>query len=144
MTQDLYRCSCGKGFKTAQGLAGHKRFCQEGVRPPKPEQHVEELLSRFSKLEQNYRELSRQHEGSLKRLDDLNGKVNLLINYVCQGGINLVGVHSSRIIELTGQLYDLKSEMKTSQEKFEREIKGWVWQVIPEQFRPPFIGPGDK
>ena len=98
MTQDLYRCSCGKGFKTAQGLAGHKRFCNEVTRLPKAQEHVEELQSRFSALEQKYNQLSRMYQESLKKYEQLEEKVNLLIEFVCPDGKNYVGLHSRRIM----------------------------------------------
>jgi hypothetical protein len=136
MTEDLYRCSCGKGFKTAQGLAGHKRFCKEVTHLPEAEEHIKGLLPRFSKLEQDYEELSQLYEGSLDRLNQLEKKVDLVAGYVCPAGRNLVGVTGSRIIELSGRLSALESEMDASQKEFEREIKAWVWNVIPEPFRP--------
>ena len=132
----LYQCTCGKAFKTAQGLAGHKRFCQKALQKPVARESVEEWAQRFSKLERNYEELSDLYTGLFERLNELEGNVNQLIQFVCPAGRNHVGVNSSRIIELTAQFSALKSEMDTSQKKLEREIKGWVWNIIPERFRP--------
>jgi hypothetical protein len=137
MAEELYRCtSCGKGFKTAQGLAGHKRFCQKVGHQSQTETGVAELRQRISNLEDKCKILSQQYTGLLERLNDLDKKVNLLIDFVCPAGKNIVGVHSSRIIEFSGRLSALKSEMDTSQKKLEREIKGWVWNIIPEHLRP--------
>jgi len=136
MAVDLYRCTCGKAFKTAQGLAGHKRFCEKAVQKPVARESVEEWAQRFSKLEKNHEVLSNQYTGLLERLNKIEGNVNQLIQYVCPAGRNHVAVNSSRIIELTAQISALKSEMDTSQKNLEREIKGWVWNVIPERFRP--------
>lgn len=136
MAVDLYRCTCGKTFKTAQGLAGHKRFCEKAMQKPVAKESVEEWAQRFSKMEKNYEELSDLYTGLFERLNDLEGNVNQLIQFVCPDGRNHIGVNSSRIIELTAQLSALKSEMDTSQKKLEREIKGWVWNIIPERFRP--------
>jgi len=136
MAVDLYRCTCGKAFKTAQGLAGHKRFCEKAVQKPVARESVEEWAQRFCKLEKNYEVLSNLYTGSLNRLKQLEKKVNLLIDFVCPSGRNIVGVNSSRIMEFSAQLSALKSEVDTSQKKLEREIKGWVLNVIPESFRP--------
>lgn len=136
MAVDLYRCTCGKTFKTAQGLAGHKRFCEKAVQKPVVGESVEDWAQRFSRLEKNYEALSNLYAGLLERLNDLEGTRNTLLAFVCPSGVNLVGVNSSRINKLSAQLSDLKSEMDTSQKTLEREIKGWVWNVIPEHFRP--------
>jgi hypothetical protein len=137
MADDMYRCtSCGKGFKTAQGLAGHKRYCQKVGHQAQTETGVAELQQRFSNLEDKYKMLSQQYAGSLKRLDNLKELVDLLIGYVCPGGKNHVGINSSRIIELSHKVDVAQNEMSQREKAFEREIKGWVWTVIPEQFRP--------
>ena len=132
----IQNCTCGKTFRTAQGLAGHKRFCEKAVQKLGAGESVGEWAQKFSKLEKNYEALSGLYAGSLKRLNELEGTINTLLRFVCPGGANLVGVNSSRIIELSAQLSALKSEVDTSQKKLEREIKGWVWNVIPERFRP--------
>lgn len=150
MSDDLYRCSCGKGFKTVQGLAGHKRFCTMVTQGGK--ENTDESLQRLSKLEKNCQENFQLCERLLIRMDKveertddierkiskLEGKIELLIGYVCPAGRNNVGVNSSRIFELTTQFSNLKSEIQANQGKFEREIKGWVWNVIPEHLRPKF------
>jgi len=136
MAVDLYRCTCGKTFKTAQGLAGHKRFCEKAVQKPVVRESIEEWEQRFSKLEKNYEVLSNLYTESLERLNEIERNVNQLIQFVCPTGRNLVAVNLSRTIELTAQLSALKSEMDSSQKDLEREIKGWVWNVIPERFRP--------
>lgn len=136
MKGNLYRCSCSKAFKTAQGLAGHQRFCKKIVRQSGAEVSVAEWAQKFSDLQENYELLLSLYKGSIERLNDLEGKINTLLQYVCPTGRNFVVVNSNRIIELSAQISALKSEMDTSQKKFEREIKGWVWNVIPERFRP--------
>jgi hypothetical protein len=136
MPKNSYRCDCGKVFKTAQGLAGHQRFCKKTVRQSGAEGSVAEWAQKFSEIEENYESLLNLCEGLINRLKELEKKVDLVTGYVCPAGKNLVGVTASRIIELSGRLSALKSEMDTSQKKLEREIKGWVWDVIPERFRP--------
>lgn len=136
MPKNSYRCDCGKVFKTAQGLAGHQRFCKKAVRQSESEENIAEWEQKLSELEKSYRMLSDQYAGSLKRLNRLEELVNLLIGYVCPGGKNLVGVNSSRIIELTYEVSVAKKEVLSNQQAFEKEIKGWVWNVIPERFRP--------
>ena len=136
MAENSYRCSCGKVFKTAQGLAGHKRFCKKDVRQSGAEESVAEWTQKFSELQENYELLSNLYTESTRRLNELERKSNLLVQYVCPSGRNLIGVNSSKIIELSSQISALESEMDTSQKQFEREIKGWVWNVIPERFRP--------
>jgi hypothetical protein len=137
MAEELYRCtSCGKGFKTAQGLAGHKRYCQKVGDQSQKEAGVAELRQRISNLEEKYKTLSQQYTGSLERLDNLKELVDLLIHYVCPGGKNYVGINSSRIIELSHQVDVAQKDLIQREKTFEREIKGWVWTVIPEQFRP--------
>ena len=136
MAENSYRCSCGKVFKTAQGLAGHKRFCNKAERRSGAEESVAEWAQKFSELQENYEALSDLYAESAQKLNELEGRVNTLLQFVCPTGRNLVGVNSSKIIELSSQLSALKAEMDASQEKLEREIKGWVWNVIPERFRP--------
>lgn len=137
MAEELYRCtSCGKGFKTSQGLAGHKRFCQKVEHQSQTETGVAELRQRISNLEDNYKILTQQYTGLLERLGNLKERVDLLLQFVCPDGRNHVGVNSSRIIELTHKIDVVQEDMIKKEKTFEREIKGWVWQVIPEQFRP--------
>lgn len=136
MAENPYRCSCGKTFKTAQGLAGHQRFCRKASQPSVAKESVSEWEQRFSKLQQNYQALSVQNAESLKKLNRLEELVNQLVQYVCPDGRNWVGINASRTIELANEVAKAKAEMEASQKKFEKEIKAWVWEVIPERFRP--------
>lgn len=136
MPKNSYRCECGKVFKTAQGLAGHQRFCKKTIRRPEVDESIPEWKQRFSELEKSCKTLSDQHAAALKKVNRLEELVNLLVGYVCPGGKNFVGVNSSRIIELSFEIDKAKKEMQSSQLAFTREIKSWVWNVIPEQFRP--------
>ncbi len=69
MPEDLYRCSCGKGFKTAQGLAGHRRFCEKGVDRSGAKESLAELAQRLSELEEYHQGLVDAHKGTAKRLE---------------------------------------------------------------------------
>ncbi len=136
MTGNSYRCSCGKVFKTAQGLAGHQRFCQKVVEKPKAEEHLKEWEQRLSDLERSCNRLQDLYAGALKKQNELERRVNLLIGYVCPGGENLVGINSSRIIKFSGEIDHVKKELLKNQEAFGEELWAKVWYLIPEQFRP--------
>ena len=114
MPKNLYRCDCGKVFKTAQGLAGHQRFCKKTVSRSEAEENVTEWEQRISKLEKSYRMLSEQYAVALNKVNKLEELVNLLIGYVCPAGINLVGVCSSRIIELSREIDKVKEKAQRS------------------------------
>ncbi len=130
MPMSTYRCECGKVFKTAQGLAGHRRFCTKTVRPAKADDSIPEWEQKLSDLEKRYKLLSDQYAAALKKVDKLEELVNLLVGYVCPAGRNLVGVCSSRIIQLTQEIDEAKKEMSTNQKTFEKELTNFVYSTI--------------
>lgn len=130
MPKNAYRCDCGKVFKTAQGLAGHQRFCKKTERQPRGEENAAEWERRLSELDKSYRILSNQYAAVLKKINKLEELVDLLIGYVCPAGKNLVGVYNYQFFQLTQDVAKVKEEMVSRQRAFEKEIQNFVYSIL--------------
>ena len=131
MREDLYRCSCGRGFKTAQGMAGHRRFCTKASDEARTGTGDEELQQRLSALEGRLGTLLTEHYTLTDAVNELEQSIETLASYVCPVGKNLIGVNSSRIIKMVSDIAKAEEEMRRSQQDFERNIKGYVNAVLP-------------
>jgi len=120
MAEDFVCPSCGRKLRSAQGLGNHRLHCGKTVNQVEP---AAELNDRISRLEE--------------QVVGLKQSVELLVQYVvAPSGKNLVGINSNRIIQLSAAVTSAREDLNKREKNFEREIKGWVWSVIPEQFRP--------
>lgn len=136
-----FRCDgCGRGFKSSQGLASHQLYCKKVQAPVKSRQP---LLPAGEDLKALKDKLLGEIQARDETIETLSTQVEYLLQAVSPAGKNLVGVCSSRIIELTARVADLakridaqKGETARELETLEREIKGWVFNVIPETWRP--------
>ena len=133
-----FTCSgCGRSFKRASGLATHKRSCKKAP-DQKTKEAAGETLHRLDELEVNVESLSARVTelgDKVRRMDEL---VELVVGYVCPTGRNLVGVTSQRVIELSRQVAALeesipalRTELADDQAKWNRELKGWLVNVLP-------------
>lgn len=144
----MFICSrCGRDdFRSRQGLVSHQKVCNQAkVQETRVEDHrLEELTGKIGLLDAEVKDLDHQVR-KLVEFHTVPQGVSLSghhKNYFVPEGFkasreeNPVVVLSARVTELSARLGNLDSQMVCRQQTFERELKGWIWGVIPEAWRP--------